>query len=263
MAGGAFMQGFAGGVSAGRDAKDRKKRTDALEKIASDGGGSIQKARGILGLDGMPQQGTNFNPAAGGAAGTPIPHSDDDRMTLAKTLQAEAGGEGYDGMIAAGAVINNRVNSGRYGGGKLRDVIMKPGQFSAWNSVTGYANGEGGLDMVNMRPNDDALRAADALLSGGYQDPTGGATHYYNPSVATPKWGQQAGGQWQKIGNHIFGNADGRRGAGTDPAPQQKQAPKREAPADEAPMGERIARSIFGDESTAARMARAFYNKDG
>lgn len=136
-----------------------------------------------------------------------------DRDLLAQTLMAEAGGEGPDGMLAAGAVINNRLNSGDYGQ-SLRDVIMAPGQFSAWNSVTGYAGGEGGLDMTRMQPSDAAYQVTDALLSGQYTDPTGGATHYYNPSAADPAWGQRGGGDWERIGNHVFGSAGGRPGAG-------------------------------------------------
>jgi Cell Wall Hydrolase len=137
------------------------------------------------------------------------------RERLAKTLMAEAGGEGLLGMLAAGSVINNRAKTSGYGKG-IDGVIMKPGQFSAWNGVTGYAKGQGALDMQNMRPSKTAYQATDALLSGNYEDPTGGATHYYNPSVANPKWGQRAGGEWQTIGNHIFGSAD----AGRTPSQQ-------------------------------------------
>lgn len=129
-----------------------------------------------------------------------------DREILALTLQAEAGGEGYEGMLAVGSVIKNRVDAGGYGEG-IRGVIMKPAQFSAWNSVTGYAGGEGGLDMGNMRPSESALEAADRILSGSYEDPTGGATHYYNPSAATPKWGGEVGDNWFDIGSHRFGRA--------------------------------------------------------
>lgn len=131
-----------------------------------------------------------------------------ERELLAKTLMAEAGGEGSMGMLAAGSVIANRANAGGYGDG-LSGVIMKPGQFSAWNGVTGYAGGEGGLDMSSIEPSEDAYRVADLILSGQYQDPTGGATHYYNPSIANPEWGQASGGSWQQIGNHVFGFADG------------------------------------------------------
>ncbi|WP_226552980.1 cell wall hydrolase [Celeribacter naphthalenivorans] len=142
-----------------------------------------------------------------------------DRDLLAKTLMAEAGGEGAQGMLAAGAVIDNRRKTGGYGDG-FDGVIMKPGQFSAWNGVTGYANGQGGLDMARMKPSEDAYRVADAILSGQYQDPTGGATHYYNPAAANPAWGQKAGGDWQRIGNHVFGFADAGRGG----APSQPRA---------------------------------------
>lgn len=133
------------------------------------------------------------------------------RDLLAKTLMAEAGGEGLAGMLAAGAVIDNRAKAGGYGDG-IEGVITKPGQFSAWNRVTGYAGGKGGLDMDRITPNREAYQAADMILSQRYDDPTGGATHYYNPAAADPKWGAKAGGDWLRIGNHIFGNADaGRR----------------------------------------------------
>jgi|TARA_R110000796_G_scaffold13733_4_gene44249 spore germination cell wall hydrolase CwlJ-like protein len=140
-------------------------------------------------------------------AGTFTSKDLDERTLLAITLQAEAGGEGLDGMLAAGSVIQNRVRSGKYGKG-LRGVIMKPGQFSAWNSETGYAKGEGGLDMGSMSVPEAALKAADLLLAGDYKDKTGGATHYYNDAVATPVWGAKAGGTWKRIGNHLFGFGD-------------------------------------------------------
>tara|TARA_R110000782_G_scaffold3228_2_gene11920 strand:+ start:13683 stop:14252 length:570 start_codon:yes stop_codon:yes gene_type:complete len=129
-----------------------------------------------------------------------------DREILAITLQAEAGGEGYDGMLAAGSVIANRATAGGYGDG-ISGVIMKPGQFSAWNGVTGYAGGEGAINMDRVRASDSALRAADAIISGDYTDVTGGATHYYNPNVASPAWGGEVGNNWTDIGNHRFGRA--------------------------------------------------------
>ena len=139
--------------------------------------------------------------------GDTAPVDMNDVEILALTLQAEAAGEGFDGMLAAGSVIMNRASSGNYGGSNVRDVIMKPGQFSAWNGVTGYAGGEGAIDMNNLKPTKAALKAAEQLLSGEYEDVTGGATHYYNPQVASPKWGGQAGQGWTDIGNHRFGKA--------------------------------------------------------
>lgn len=126
------------------------------------------------------------------------------RDLLAKTLQAEAGNQGLGGMMAVGSVIMNRVGPGQ----SISDIILAPGQFSAWNSVTGYAGGEQGQDMEAIQPSEDAYAAADAILSGNYDDITGGATHYYNPDISQPKWGASAGGDWTKIGAHLFGKAD-------------------------------------------------------
>ena len=133
------------------------------------------------------------------------------RDLLAKTLQAEAGNQGYNGMVAVGSVIMNRLA----GGSDLGKVILKPGHFSAWNSTTGYAGGEQGQDM-DFTPSARAYEVADALLSGNYEDPTGGATHYYNPQISDPTWGQSGGGDWQTIGQHVFGKANK---AGPKPIP--------------------------------------------
>jgi hypothetical protein len=98
---------------------------------------------------------------------------------------------------------------------------LKPGQFSPWNSVTGYAGGEQGQNMAAIRPTSEAYSVADRLLSGQYEDPTGGATHFYNPDISTPSWGQSAGGDWTRIGAHVFGRADaGRNGRGGNMQPQ-------------------------------------------
>ena len=134
-----------------------------------------------------------------------------DRELLAKTLQAEAGNQGIGGMLAVGSVIRNRMAQG----GSLSDVILAPAQFSAWNKVTGAVGGEQGQDMAALKPSEDAYAAADAILSGNAPDVTGGATHYYNPSISNPAWGKEkAGGDWTKIGAHIFGKAgDFRTGA--------------------------------------------------
>lgn len=175
-------------------------REDQLAELTSDLVGNWERATNLYGGQGGTPAG---NPGAGG----PL----NDREILARTIMAEAGGEGYEGMLGVGSVIANRARTGRYGK-NIRDVIMAPGQFSAWNSVTGYAGGEGGLDMNRMRANENAYRAADAILSGNYEDITGGATHYYNDKVATPKWGIQAGGKWGRIGNHVFGVPAGEQG---------------------------------------------------
>jgi len=125
-------------------------------------------------------------------------------------------------MLAVGSVIRNRMQQG----GSLSDVILAPAQFSAWNKVTGAVGGEQGQDMAALKPSKDAYAAADAILSGSAPDITGGATHYYNPSISNPAWGKEkAGGDWTKIGSHIFGKAgDFRTGAAKMNGNQKQQA---------------------------------------
>lgn len=168
------------------------------DRLAAAEAAEQRRSQQLAGYGKAPTPG--FRPYGNGA----IPGGD--RDILAKTIEAEARGEGGQGMLAVGAVINNRLKSGRWGN-DLNSVIMADGQFSAWNGVTGYANGQGGLDMANMKVSPGAYAAADAILSGNYTDPSQGALNYYNPSVASPKWGPANPNDWLRIGNHIFGNA--------------------------------------------------------
>jgi hypothetical protein len=133
-----------------------------------------------------------------------------DRELLARTIMAEAGNQGPVGMMGVGSVIMNRLQSSAYGN-TLPSVILQPGQFSAWNSRKNpdgsfvYAGGQQGQNMSKIQPSEQAYMVADQILDGNYNDPTGGATHYYNPRISNPNWGQRAGGNWQQIGAHLFG----------------------------------------------------------
>jgi len=127
---------------------------------------------------------------------------------LARIMDAEAGQEGVMGKLAVGAVIRNRAKTGGYGDG-IKGVITKPGQFSAINDVTGYAKGQGANDIFWRPPSQESQAIANAVLAGQYEDPTEGATHYFNPKAANPKWAK--GKPFRAIGNHVFGNADAGR----------------------------------------------------
>lgn len=128
-----------------------------------------------------------------------------ERDMLALTIQAEAGGEGYEGMLAVGSVIDNRLKAGKFGG-SYKEVMLAPGQFSAWNSLTGYAGGEQGQNMSAIQPTEEAYQAADAILSGEYTSPVGSATHYINPNISNPPWAKGVSGQ--ALGNHFFMTVD-------------------------------------------------------
>ena len=130
---------------------------------------------------------------------------------LARTIEAEAALESYKGKIAVGATIANRASSGIYGK-DIRGVILKPAQFSPWNKYTGAAKGKQGKNMMKLRASEDSYKAANDILTGNYDDPTNGATHYVNESIAEgQKWIDVMKGRKKgtvTIGNHLFGNAD-------------------------------------------------------
>lgn len=90
------------------------------------------------------------------------------RRLLGALIQCEAGGEPYEGMLAVGAVVMNRVKSGAYPN-TVYDVIYASGQFTpaktGWLSRV-YANG----------PRDICVQAAIEALAG-YSN-VGGVTHF-------------------------------------------------------------------------------------
>ena len=127
-----------------------------------------------------------------------------EREQLARTIMAEAGNEPFEGQLAVGQVIKNRLGTGRWGD-TYGKVVLAPGQFSAYNGLTGYAGGEGANNAWMATPNKNSYAAADAVLGGNVADATGGALHYYNPSIANPSWGRNAPASARTtIGGHDF-----------------------------------------------------------
>lgn len=119
---------------------------------------------------------------------------------MARTAWGEARGEGTLGMRAVSHVIHNRVQSRRYPS-TVREVVLQPWQFSAWNAADPNR-----AKMLALDETDPAFRAAldiaREVLRGGSADPTGGALHYHATSVS-PSWAATATGGLQ-IGKHIF-----------------------------------------------------------
>lgn len=124
--------------------------------------------------------------------------------TLARTLDGEARGESDEGMAAVAHVINNRSrNTGYY----PSEIARQNKQFSTWNSD------DPNRERIENLPSDSeeyqrAHRIAREVLDGRSEDPTGGATHYYNPNIANPDWSSSMQGN-TAIGNHLFGNIPG------------------------------------------------------
>ena len=88
----------------------------------------------------------------------------------------EARGEPYEGQVAVGAVILNRVRDSRFPN-TIAGVIYQPGAFTAVSD--GQIN-------VPIDENSTVVKAARDALNGW--DPTDGAVYYFNPNTATNKW---------------------------------------------------------------------------
>jgi N-acetylmuramoyl-L-alanine amidase len=115
-----------------------------------------------------------------------------DEQLLARAINGEARGEPYEGQVAVGAVILNRVASSSFPN-TVSGVIYQPGAFTAVSD--GQIN-------VPIDPKSTVVKAARDALNGW--DPTHGCLYYWNPATATSKW------IWSrkiimKIGKHNFG----------------------------------------------------------
>lgn len=88
-----------------------------------------------------------------------------DRYLIAKMIYAEARGESFEGQVAVGAVILNRVKSGVFPN-TVAGVIYQQDAFESIYNGQFYDN----------EPDLEAFQAADAALSG--YDPTGGALYH-------------------------------------------------------------------------------------
>ena len=130
------------------------------------------------------------------------PHSALDTETVAKTIYGEARSEGVEGMRAVAHVIANRVAQPRWWGKGWRGVCLKPKQFSCWNE--GDPNRDRLLYISRHdRGYNEAYTIAVSVMGGfDTDDPTGGADHYHNNSVA-PSWSDDAK-RTAVIGRHIF-----------------------------------------------------------
>ena len=112
--------------------------------------------------------------AMGISAGSAAASGSGDVALLARLISAEARGEPYNGQVAVGAVVLNRMKHPSFPN-TMSGVIYQPGAFSC------MADGQ-----FNQPVADSCYRAARDAMNGW--DPSGGAIYYFNPATATSKW---------------------------------------------------------------------------
>ena len=108
-----------------------------------------------------------------------------DRELLARLIQCEAGGESYEGQLAVGSVVMNRVRCGGYPN-SIAEVIYASGQF--------VPASKGRMESLILNGNIKAscVQAAQEVIGGRCN--VGDALHF-----------RRAGNrQGTVIGNHVF-----------------------------------------------------------
>ena len=95
---------------------------------------------------------------------------------LARAINGEARGEPYEGQVAVGAVILNRVKDSKFPN-SISGVIYQPGAFTAVS--------DGQINQP-IKEESTVYKAAQDAKNGW--DPTGGCIYYFNPQTATNKW---------------------------------------------------------------------------
>ena len=133
------------------------------------------KADGIVGKQTFAALGMNASSgsSSGSSSGT-NGYTSSDVYLLARCIYGEARGESYEGQVAVGAVVLNRVKSPSFPN-TISGVIYQKGAFTAVDD-----------GQINLTPNQTAINAAKDAMNGW--DPTYGCLYYYNPVTATSSW---------------------------------------------------------------------------
>lgn len=100
-------------------------------------------------------------------------YNNSDVKLLAQLIHAEAKGEPFNGKVAVGNVVLNRVKSKEFPS-TIKGVIYQPRQFQP------VSNGA-----INNEPSDEAIKAARTAMNTNL---IGNALYFYNPDIATDSW---------------------------------------------------------------------------
>ena len=109
---------------------------------------------------------------------------------LARAIYAEARGESFEGQVAVGAVIVNRMESPEFPN-TIEGVLYQPNQFKC------VENGN-----INQTPNQNAYTAARRAIDG--EDPSQEALFFFNPKTSENPAAFDRYTVTVRIGNHIF-----------------------------------------------------------
>jgi N-acetylmuramoyl-L-alanine amidase len=121
--------------------------------------------------------------------------------SLTACIVGEAAREPFDGKLAVGCVVRNRVRDARRWPNSYEEVLCKRAHFSCFNAdLFRREIFEIHREKLWWR---ECYYAAWGIVGDYIGDTTNGATHYWNPDIAAPKWAPKL--TWlAKIGDHQF-----------------------------------------------------------
>lgn len=138
-----------------------------------------------------------------------------DGQLLALLGYGEARSEPIEGVVSVLFTVPNRVKAQSWFGSTVREVMLKPQQYSCLSPVDGQRNYERVLAMAARfaakepvsafdQITKQCLAAAHAVHEGLFIDPTAGATHYHTVKMLPrPAWAQNVIPSCQR-GTHLF-----------------------------------------------------------
>ena len=123
-----------------------------------------------------------------------IPSTDQDLLTLSRTIYGEARGEynhplgGLSALIGVANVIMNRTQQGSRFGHSIHEVCTRPYQFSCWN----FSDPNRSLIASKTKGSESlfdlCFHVATEVSQGHWPDLTKGSDHYHAPLKNLPNW---------------------------------------------------------------------------
>lgn len=121
------------------------------------------------------------------------------------TIFMEAEGEHFEGKVAVAEVIRNRMWAKYGSNGTVAGTVLRPSQFSAWNTEARNRVRSVSMDLASQASY-DCVRAWH-LAMNEHTNYAGGAVLYLNKAVVgeLPKWAKpEHAKEVTKIGQHTF-----------------------------------------------------------
>lgn len=147
-------------------AEEARRAQEEAERIAAEQAAAEQAAQEEAALQAAAQQASAGQAASQQVTAAQQPAvaaTSNEQALLAAIIFCEAGNQPYEGQVAVGAVIMNRVRSGVYPN-SIAEVIYQPGQFGP--AMTGWLDSvlaSGGYTSTAMQAAADALAGSNPI----------------------------------------------------------------------------------------------------